>query len=124
MRHQSTFSKMIIPAIAVALILFGLSKSMSFGQSVQIVFGLWYVLFLPGFVWTFSIWKQDALPRVERIIMAVFLSMVIIPILVVLSNRLHLPIDNLWTFCIATLVTIVGIWVQRTQFYSLWFKKS
>jgi len=64
-------------------------------QSFRIVFGAVYLLFLPGFVWSWVFWKKDELNVIERLTLSLALSIAIVPLVVFLMNKLGIKINLL-----------------------------
>ena len=89
---------LILLLISVILTFF----KISFLQSLRIVFGSFYVLFLPGFVITYLFFKKIDL--IERIALSFALSIATVPLTMFYLNKLGMKI----TFLTSSL-TILGI---------------
>ncbi|MFA6391472.1 MAG: DUF1616 domain-containing protein [Patescibacteria group bacterium] len=74
---------------------FLLSIRYSVSRSFQVVFGSIYLLFLPGFVWSWVFWKkQDEIDFIERIIISLVLSITIVPLAVFILNKFGIRINT------------------------------
>jgi len=92
--------------VLVALIL---TIGLPMDQAFRIVFGSVYLLFIPGFVWSWIFWKKDQLDAIERFTLSLALSIALIPLVVFLLNKVGVKI-NLVNSVLETLgVIVVGI---------------
>ena len=57
-------------------------------QIIRIVLGSLFVLFIPGFVWTFVFFKKDEIDVIERIALSFGLSIALVPLLIFYLNYL------------------------------------
>lgn len=80
-------------------------------QSFRIVFGLVYLLFLPGFIWSWVFWKRGEIDFIERLILSLALSIAIVPLVVFFLNKVGLRINLLNSF-----LEIFGIIVLGSLF--------
>lgn len=94
--------------VLVALIL---TIGLPIDQAFRIVFGSVYLLFIPGFVWSWVFWKKDQLDTIERFTLSLALSIAIIPLVIFLLNKVGVKI-NLVNSVLETLgVIAVGIMI-------------
>lgn len=63
-----------------------LSFQVPIQKAFRFVFGLFYLLFLPGFVWSFVLFRKDHIDFIERIGLSLCLSLVTIPMILILLN--------------------------------------
>jgi uncharacterized membrane protein len=80
-------------------------------QSFRIVFGSVFVLFLPGFVWTYVFFKKQE--RLERIALSFALSIAIVPLLVFYANLLGMPINGWSVSAVVALVIVSGFLIHQ-----------
>src|SRR3989344_1792487 len=78
-------------------------------ESLRIVYGSFYVLFLPGYFVTYLLFhknlnKQEDIDFIERLALSFALSIAIVPLVVFYLNLLGMKINFLNTF-----LTILGI---------------
>ena len=57
-------------------------------ELIQILFGSLFVLFIPGFAWTFVFFKKDEIDAIERIALSFGLSIALVPLLIFYLNYL------------------------------------
>lgn len=55
-------------------------------EAVRIVFGTAYVVFLPGFAWTFVFFRRDTIDILERIVLSIGLSIILVPMILFFIN--------------------------------------
>ena len=105
----------LISAIILFLIssLIGIFSSLSFLESLRIIFGSVYVLFLPGFIISYLFFpktkefeskEKGAIDWIERIALSFALSIAIVPLAVFYLNLIGIKINLLNSF-----LTILGI---------------
>jgi len=70
-----------------------LSIWLTFLRSFQVIFGAVYLLFLPGFVWSWVIWKENKLDNLERSILSLVISISLVPLVVLFLNKLGIRIN-------------------------------
>lgn len=115
-----TKNKKIITSIVLLAILFLAIIILSFWMSVfkalRIVFGVSFVLFLPGFIFSYVFFPSQAnflakneserqeIDSIERIILSFALSMAMVPLLIFLMNKLGMIIN-----LVNSLIVIFGI---------------
>ena len=81
----------IIPSIIISLILLiclSLLASLwlPLPRAFRLVFGVIYVLFIPGFIWSWIIWKSAELDLFSRLIISIVLSFVFVPLFAIVNN--------------------------------------
>lgn len=104
----------IIAILAVIAIILAVSTSLSYTQSLRIIFGSAYVLFLPGFIISFIFFprtknpavkeEKGAIDWIERTALSFALSIAIVPLVVFYLNLMGIKINLLNSF-----LTILGI---------------
>lgn len=57
-------------------------------EVLRIVFGSFFVLFMPGFAWSFVFFVKDEIDAIERIALSFGLSIAIIPLVIFYLNYL------------------------------------
>ena len=61
---------------------------MDFAEVLRVVFGSIYVLFLPGFVWSYVFFRKGEIDGTERIALSFGLSIALVPLLTFWMNYL------------------------------------
>ncbi|MFA5173550.1 MAG: DUF1616 domain-containing protein [Candidatus Pacearchaeota archaeon] len=85
----------------IIIILFIISEAISFFssltsiESLRIVFGSIYVLFIPGFVISYIFFAKDKIDWIERIALSFALSIAIVPLAVFYLNLIGIKINLL-----------------------------
>ncbi|MFA6296300.1 MAG: DUF1616 domain-containing protein [Patescibacteria group bacterium] len=98
---------------------------LGFANSFRLVFGIIYVLFIPGFVWSYVFFrrsgfdadtnadttlinssdeKNDGIDWVERIILSIALSLALVPLVIFFVNKIGVKINLL-----SVMIEIFGI---------------
>ena len=87
-------------------------------QSFRIVFGSFYILFLPGLVLTFAFFGKKEIDIIERIALSFALSIAVVPLLVFYLNLIGMKIDVLNVILVVFLVIMGGFGIM------LWHKEK
>lgn len=114
-KHKLYAKYTLISALILFLIssLIGIFSSLSFLESLRIIFGSVYVLFLPGFIVSYLFFpktkefeskEKGAIDWIERIALSFALSIAIVPLAVFYLNLIGIKINLLNSF-----LTILGI---------------
>ena len=99
-----TLSTVIALTIA-ALILGSLNSiELSMWQSFRAVFGFVILIFVPGFIWSWAIWKPKSIDGIERITISTALSIVFVPFAIFVLSKLGVTIT-----AVSTLLTVIGV---------------
>ncbi len=92
-----------ITVISLVIVSAGLTLlKLSFLQSLRIVFGSFYVLFLPGFILTYLFFKE--IDWIERVALSFALSIATVPLVLFYLNKIGVRITAL-----SSTLTILGI---------------
>jgi len=125
------FNLVLIVSIIILLALISLAisifTSLSYLETLRIIFGSIYVLFLPGFIITYIFFpktkefdsedkESGSIDWIERIALSFALSIAIVPLVVFYLNLIGLKISLLNSF-----LTILGIMIISSGI--LYFKK-
>ena len=81
-------------------------------QSFRIVFGSFYILFLPGLVLTFAFFGKKEIDIIERIALSFALSIAVVPLLVFYLNLIGMKIDVLNVILVVFLVIMGGFGIM------------
>jgi uncharacterized membrane protein len=77
---------------------------------VRIIFGSIFVLFVPGFAWSYVFFDRGKIDRVERMALSFGLSIALVPLTVFWFNWVfHVDISLINTWLIVSGITIVAI---------------
>jgi uncharacterized membrane protein len=77
-------------------------------RSFLAVFGLVYMLFVPGYIFTFAFFDEEDL--IERITMSVALSIAFVPLVVILCNKyLRIPFGQITIFLEVLALVLIGL---------------
>lgn len=75
---------------------------------IRIIFGSIFVLFIPGFAWTFAFFSKNEIDVIERIALSFGLSIALVPLTVFYLNYLlHIKITALNSFII--IIALIAI---------------
>ena len=109
-----------IGGVILGLAIFSLIISIWLGiqQSFRIIFGSFYILFLPGLVLTFAFFGKKEIDIIERIALSFALSIAVVPLLVFYFNLIGMKIDVLNVILVVFLVIIGGFGIM------LWHKEK
>ena len=100
---KKTIRNWMIAILAMFLVSFGISfTTLSVLESFRIVFGSFFVLFLPGYVIVELFFKE--LEIIEKIALSFALSIAVVPLTVFYLNKIGMKINTLNSF-----VAILGI---------------
>ena len=101
---------------------------MTFLQILRIIFGSIYVLFIPGFIFTYVFFKKEdkEIDWLERITLSLALSIAIVPLTIFLFSLLGVGITTLTVFLEILLIIVLSLtWIFFTKStYYTKFKKS
>lgn len=99
-------------AIGVIVLLAGVTFALAataftLTESFRISFGIFYLLFCPGFVWTFALFRAKDIDSLERITLSFALSIALVPLSVYGAHLAGVSITAL-TITAVTLILIVS----------------
>src|SRR5690349_11875637 len=123
-------SRLVAPLISVfsVALIFAilLSLSSTILASLTTGLGLTTVFFLPGLIWTYIFWpvdfgrpqsSQPPLPFITRLVLSLLLSIIIVPLGVLLANKIHIPLATSTTYFVALVIasggTLILLWQNR-----------
>jgi len=78
-------------------------------QSFRIIFGSFYVLFLPGLVLTFAFFKGKEIDILERIALSFALSIAVVPLLVFYLNLIGMKINTLNVVLVIAFIILINL---------------
>lgn len=79
---------------------------------IRIFLGFIYLLFLPGFVWTWALWpKNNFITFLERILLSFLLSIAAAPLCVLLVSKAGVEITPMNSFIEITVFIMLGFFV-------------
>lgn len=109
----------VLIALELVVIVVGFSTDLGYFESFRVIFGSAYVLFLPGWVWSFVFFdgKSRKVDLIERIALSFALSIAIVPLAVFYLNLVGLPITGLSSFFVVLVLILVGLGL-------VWWRKS
>ncbi|MEA1985615.1 MAG: DUF1616 domain-containing protein [Euryarchaeota archaeon] len=74
------------------------------------ILGSIFVLFIPGFAWTFAFFEKNEIDAIERIALSFGLSIALVPLTIFYLNYLlHIKITALNSFVVIILLTAIPI---------------
>lgn len=101
----------VLFALELISILIWAFSDLSYLESMRVVFGSVFVLFLPGFVWSFVFFNnrgEKKIDWVERIALSFALSIAVVPLAVFYLNLIGMKISALSSFIVVTVLILVG----------------
>jgi uncharacterized membrane protein len=81
---------------------------LGFLQSSYIIFGTFYLLFLPGFIWSWIFWSKSEIKTIERIILSLVLSIAITPLVLFIFMKFGAEFNTLNAFLEILLFIVLG----------------
>jgi uncharacterized membrane protein len=99
-----------------------LALSLTYWESFRIVFGSIYVLFIPGWIWSFVFFNNQGekkIDLIERIALSFALSIAIVPLVVFYLNLIGLRISAFSSFFVILVLIVIGL-----IFAFLWKRKK
>ena len=90
-------------------------------EIIKVISGSVFVLFLPGFAWSFVFFKKDEIDWIERIALSFGLSIALVPLAVFWLNYflgVKINLLNVTIIILALTGTAVGVYVRKSK-YSL-----
>ena len=113
--------KNILSTIVAVVILLIVSLLLSFkfpiAQSFRIVFGLAFVTFLPGFVWSFIFFQPNTLNPLGRIVISIICSISLISLTIFFTNKLGVKVSKFPILFEIILITLIGAVVFTVKHY-------
>lgn len=83
-------------------------------EAARIILGSVFVLFLPGYVWSFVFFKKDDIDIIERIALSFGLSIAIVPLIVFYLNWLfHIKINLINSSITILLISAIGYYFSK-----------
>lgn len=77
---------------------------------LRMVFGSIFVLFIPGFAWSFAFFKKEEIDVIERIALSFGLSIALVPLSVFYLNYLfHIKITAVNSFLVIIVLTVIPL---------------
>ncbi|MFA5134738.1 MAG: DUF1616 domain-containing protein [Patescibacteria group bacterium] len=64
----------------LVLIAFILSFFLTLSEAFRLVFGTMFILFIPGFAWSWIFWKRGSIDAIERGTLSIALSIAFVPL--------------------------------------------
>jgi len=114
MKNKFFLYGMLILGLLTAISLL-LSIKLPLTKSFRIVFGLTYVLFLPGFAWSFVFFESKKMTNIERVTASVAISMLLTPSIVILFNKFGLKISEFNIFIEILIIIFIGGIINTIQ---------
>ena len=79
-------------------------------QITRIILGSTFVLFIPGFAWTFALFKKNEIDIIERIALSFGLSIALVPLVIFYLNYfLHIKITALNSFAVILILAAIPL---------------
>ncbi|KKP41113.1 MAG: hypothetical protein UR30_C0002G0147 [Candidatus Peregrinibacteria bacterium GW2011_GWC2_33_13] len=89
---------------------------MTFGL---LIINLLYVIFLPGFIWSYILLNNKKTSYFERIILSICFSIIILPIFMFFSNALGMKINALNIYYLNLGICLFGIIIMIIKYKKL-----
>jgi len=90
---------------------------MDAGDVVRIIFGSIFILFVPGFAWSYVFFQRGKIDAVERLALSFGLSIALVPLTVFWCNwvfHIGITLLNAWLIvCGITIIAIVWLYARR-----------
>lgn len=88
-------------------------------EIIRIIFGSVFVLFLPGFAWSFVFFKKEEIDVIERIVLSFGLSIVLVPLAVFWLNfflGIKINLVNVSTMILVLIGTAAGTYRLKDKY--------
>lgn len=86
-------------------------------EAFRIVFGAAYVLFLPGFVWTYVFFRKEKPDLIERLTFSVAISVALVPVTMFFLNALGMKINFINSFLLVLGLVGLGLIARLFLFH-------
>jgi uncharacterized membrane protein len=99
-------------SVLFSLILF-VVKGIQIFSTLQVVLGLFYLLFLPGYVLILCFFKNKDLQKIQTIGLSFVFSLILVIFVFLFTNNvLKIPIDAFYNFIIVTVIMLLLVAVK------------
>ncbi|MBU0597472.1 DUF1616 domain-containing protein [Patescibacteria group bacterium] len=106
-KNWMTYILAFVLVLVVVSLILGISLPLN--ESFRLVFGAVFVIFIPGFIWTWVIWSKDKIDNLERTTLSIVFSIAIVPLLVFILNKIGLLINTLDVIIEIFVICLIGI---------------
>ena len=123
----------IVFLVILSIIALVMSFWLGFASSFRLVFGLLYILFIPGLVWSYVFFENRGITQkrtqnnadttdtgidwIERIILSVALSLALVPLFIFFVNKLGVKINILSIFLEVLSIILIGSVILFARFF-------
>lgn len=115
MSKQKLLKKLLAVFLSIVLATFILTLWLPFLKSLQLLTGSLFVLFIPGYIWSWYFWKKDSLDYIERAALSIALSLVGVPLFLFILNKVGLAITPLLSVIEISALCISGLIILYLQ---------
>ena len=121
-KHKFLFFSIVFAFLTITSVIVGFFKEFYF--SFRLVFGLTYVLYLPGFFWGLILFPGSKIYSFERQIYSIVLSLAIVPFIVFISNIINFKISTSNVFFEILFLIFFGfvIIILKNKYYKKGYK--
>lgn len=109
MKNKNIIIATILIAIVTAITLFLPNQENIVVQTLRIIFGSIFILFIPGYFLTLSFFKNKEIDFLERFALSFALSISVVPLLSFYLNLVWVKINELSVFSIVLFIIIANI---------------
>lgn len=86
---------------------------MSFFSLLRLIFGIVYVFFIPGFIFSYLFFPKFQIGALKRFIISLLLSMTLVSLFPMVLNQIfRLPINEMTTFIGILSIIFIGIFLN------------
>lgn len=133
MKIKTLIYFIIVFLAILSIIAFVMSFWLGFVSSFRLVFGLLYILFIPGFIWSYVFFKDEKavdqkqitttlkedskIDVIERIILSVALSLALVPLFIFFINKVGVKINFLSVFLEVLGIILIGVSILFARFF-------
>ena len=119
---------LVVAAFLIGIILVA-TGTYGFGESLRAVFGLVYVLFLPGYFVVRCFYDREGLDWIEKLGLSVGLSIALVILLILITNLgLHIPIvawaNFLVILVLLIIIVLLKVYEKQIKDFGLKIKKK
>lgn len=118
-QYNITMKRHYYILIITLLLLIGLPLFMSIwlpaSKAFRLVYGFLYLLFFPGFLWSYVFWRPNELNKIPRLILALTISLAIVPLTVFTGYKIGIKINTITIFLEILFILAVGVIIISYQ---------
>ncbi len=109
MKNRNIIIGTLLIAVITAIILFLPNQDNTITQTLRMIFGSIFILFIPGYFLTLSFFEDKEIDFLERFALSFALSISVVPLLSFYLNLVWVKINELSVYLIVLFIIIINI---------------